>query len=128
MPQKILVTDDSPTVLEIMRQVLSDAGYNVITAVDGQEAVDKAKTEKPDLIILDLMLPKIDGYKVCAMLKFNKAYQNIPVILLTARTGDSDIEMGREVKADAYIVKPFEPETLILKIRSLLEKRTQDET
>ena len=119
---KILITEDSPTILEMMKQVLSDAGYEVVAAVDGQDAMDKVKSNKPDLIVLDLMLPKIDGYKVCAMLKFNKSYQNIPIIILTARAGEADKKLGEEVHADAYITKPFEPEALLEKIENLLKK------
>jgi Response regulators consisting of a CheY-like receiver domain and a winged-helix DNA-binding domain len=108
MPKKILVTDDSPTIVAITKELLESAGYSVITATDGQEALEKTKKERPDLIVLDLMLPKIDGYKVCAMLKFDKNYSKIPVIILTARAGESDKELGAEVRADAYVTKPFD--------------------
>jgi len=121
MPKKILITEDSPTVLAIAKETLEKGGYTVVTAVDGQDAMDKTKKERPDLIILDLMLPKIDGYKVCAMLKFNKEYQNIPVIILTARAGEADKKMGGDVKADAYITKPFDQEVLLTKIEELLK-------
>lgn len=123
MPKKILVTEDSPTVLAIAKETLESAGYAVVTAVDGQDAMDKTKKERPDLIVLDLMLPKIDGYKVCAMLKFNKDYQHIPVIILTARAGEADKKMGNDVKADAYIIKPFEPQALLAKIGDLLKNK-----
>jgi len=123
MPKKILITEDSPTVLAIAKETLEKGGYTVVTAVDGQDAMDKTKKERPDLIILDLMLPKIDGYKVCAMLKFNKEYQNIPVIILTARAGEADKKMGGDVKADAYITKPFEPQALLAKIGELLKDK-----
>ena len=124
MPKKILVTDDSPTIVAMIKELLDSAGYSVVTAADGQEALSKAKKEKPDLIVLDLMLPKIDGYKVCAMLKFNTDYQNIPIIIFTARAGEADKKMGGDVKADAYITKPFEPEALLSKIEELLKGKT----
>lgn len=117
---KILITEDSPTILEILKSVLVEEGYDVIAAVDGQQALELVRTEKPDLIVLDLMLPKIDGYKVCRMLKFDEKYKNIPIIMLTARTKESDENLGKEVGADAYIRKPFEPEIIIDKIRELL--------
>lgn len=120
MAKKILVADDSPTIVAMIKDVLTEAGYDTIEAPDGQTALEKAKKEKPDLIILDLMLPKIDGYKVCAMLKFDRLYEKIPVIILTARGGESDKEMGKEVRANSYITKPFEPQDLLDKIKKLL--------
>ena len=122
MNKKILITEDSPTILAITKDTLESVGYSVICAVDGQEGLDKARKEMPDLIILDLMLPKIDGYKVCRMLKFDERYKKIPVILLTARAGETDVKLGREVGADAYIIKPFEPEILLSKITELLNR------
>ena len=120
MAKKILITEDSPTVLEILKSVLAEEGYEVIAASDGQQALNLAKTEKPDLMVLDLMLPKIDGYKVCRMLKFDEKYKDIPIIMLTARTKESDENLGKEVGADAYIRKPFQPEVIIDQIRKLL--------
>jgi len=120
MPKKILVAEDSATISEMMKQSLEEAGFSVITAADGQDALEKARTQNSDLIVLDLMLPKIDGYKVCRMLKFDEKYKNIPVVILTARSGDADKKLASEVRADAYLVKPFEPETLISKIKEFL--------
>ncbi len=96
--------------------------YEVITAFDGQEGLDKARHEKPDLIILDLMLPKIDGYKVCRMLKFDEKYKKIAIILFTARSQKADEKVGFEVGADAYITKPFDPKVLLEKIKILLKE------
>ena len=118
---RILLVEDEEDLVQTMLIQLKAAGYEVIVARDGLEGLDKAKKEKPDLIILDLMLPKIDGYKVCAMLKFNTDYQNIPVIIFTARAGEADKKMGTDVKADAYITKPFEPQALLSKIEDLLK-------
>jgi DNA-binding response OmpR family regulator len=119
--KKILITEDSPTVLAITKAALEEAGYEAIAAVDGQEALDKARKENPDLIILDLMLPKIDGYKVCRMLKFDEKYKNIPVIIFTARAQEEDKKLGQDVGADAYLTKPFEPQALLGKIQELLQ-------
>jgi DNA-binding response OmpR family regulator len=83
--------------------------------------LDKARKENPDLIILDLMLPKIDGYKVCRMLKFDEKYKNIPVIIFTARAQEEDKKLGQDVGADAYLTKPFEPQALLGKIQELLQ-------
>ena len=120
--KKILIAEDSPTVLAILKSTLEEAGYSVVAAIDGQEALAKAKIEKPDLFILDLMLPKVDGYKVCGMLKFDKTFSKTPVIILTARAGDADKEMAKDVKADDYMTKPFEPSELIPKIKKFLKE------
>ncbi|MCF7908243.1 MAG: response regulator [Candidatus Omnitrophica bacterium] len=119
MAKKILVVDDEAALVEMLKMRLEASGYDVLFAYDGQEALDKAKKSNPDLIILDLMLPKVDGYKVCRMLKFDEKYKSIPIILFTARAQDSDKKMGQEVGADAYIVKPFEPKVLLDKIKEL---------
>ena len=118
--QKILVTEDSQTILDMVKDLLEGEGYSVITAMDGQEAFNKAKSEKPDLIILDLMLPKLDGYKVCRMLKFDDNYKHIPIVIFTARASEADRKMGGDVAADAYITKPFQPEELLSKVRDLI--------
>jgi DNA-binding response OmpR family regulator len=120
--KKILVIDDETDLTEMLVLRLEANGYQVISACNGQEGLDKARTEKPDLIILDLMLPKIDGYKVCRMLKFDERYRHIPIILFTARAQELDIKLGKEVGADAYIIKPFEPDILLSKVAELLKK------
>ena len=117
--KKILVVDDEPQLLEMVQIRLEAANYEVITAADGQEGLEKARNEKPDLIVLDLMLPKLDGYRVCRMLKFDEKYKNIPIILFTARAQDSDRQMGKEVGADVYITKPFDSEVLLAEIKKL---------
>jgi len=117
--KRILVVDDEQALVELVKMRLETNGYEVLSAFDGQEALDKARKEKPDLIILDLMLPKIDGYKVCRMLKFDEKYKKIPIILFTARAQESDKKMGQDVGADSYIVKPFEPKALLAKIKEL---------
>ena len=119
--KKILIVDDEPELVEMVKIRLESYKYEVIVAYDGQEALKKARQEKPDLIILDLMLPKIDGYKVCRMLKFDEEYKKIPIIMFTARSQESDEKLGYECGADAYITKPFEPAVLLAKIKELVE-------
>jgi DNA-binding response OmpR family regulator len=119
--KRLLIVEDEADLVEMVKMRLEASGFEVSAAYDGQEGLDKAKKEKPDLIILDLMLPKIDGYKVCRMLKFDEKYRNIPIIMFTARAQESDRKLGEGVGADAYIVKPFEPQALLSKISELLK-------
>jgi DNA-binding response OmpR family regulator len=122
MAKRILVVDDEIDLVGMLTMRLEANDYEVFSAYDGQDGLDKARALKPDLIILDLMLPKIDGYKVCRMLKFDEKYKQIPIILFTARAQESDIKLGKEVGADAYLTKPFEPNILLGKIAELLKK------
>jgi DNA-binding response OmpR family regulator len=119
--KRVLVVDDEADLVEMLTLRLEANDYEVITASDGQEGLEKARKEKPDLIILDLMLPKMDGYKVCRMLKFDEKFKQIPVILFTARAQESDVRLGEEVGANAYLTKPFEPAILLAKIKELIE-------
>ena len=120
---KILLVEDEKVLIETVTLRLKANGYEVISASDGFEGLEKAKKEKPDLIILDLMLPKMDGYKVCGLLKADTRYNKIPIIMFTARAQESDKKMGKEVGADAYITKPFEPQALLEKIHQLLKEQ-----
>ena len=119
-PKKILVVDDEPGIVELLEMRLKATGYEVSSAYDGVEALEKAKREKPDLVILDLMLPKMDGYKVCALLKKDARYARIPIVMFTARAQEEDRKMGLEAGADGYITKPFEPQVLLDKIQQLI--------
>jgi len=119
--KKILIVDDEVDILRLVGARLKLLGFDVITAMDGKEGLDKARSEKPDLMILDLMLPHLDGYQVCKMLKLDETYKNIPIILFTAKASEEDKEVGVEAGADAYITKPFEPEILLGKIKELLK-------
>jgi len=121
--KRILIVDDEEDILDVLRFRLEANNYEVLSASDGQEGLNKAKSEKPDLIILDLMLPKLDGYKVCRMLKFDESYKSIPIIIFTARAQKKDEEFDMEMGADAYIAKPFEPAILLGKMEELLEKK-----
>ena len=119
---KILLVDDEEDIVETVKVRLEANDYEVIVAVDGVEALDKARQEKPDLMILDLMLPKMDGYKVCGLLKKDARYAKMPIIIFTARAQESDEKLGKEVGADAYMGKPFKPQLLLDKIKELLQK------
>ena len=120
MTKRILVIDDEPELVKAIQIRLEIAGYETLVAHDGMEGLDKARKENPDLILLDLMLPKMDGYKVCALLKRDKNYSKIPVIMLTERTLERHKRQGMELGADAYITKPFQYEVVLAKIKELL--------
>ena len=114
MAKKILVIEDSPTIMEIKCSVLEEAGYQTIRATEGIEGIQKVREEKPDLILLDIKLPDMDGYQVCRMLKSDEELKHIPVVMATASKIEKKDEFwGFQVGADGYIVEPFEPEELI---------------
>ena len=122
MPKKILLVDDEESLVMLLTERLKFNGYDVITAADGQEGLDKAKKEKPDLILLDVMMQKMNGYQVSRLLKFDQRFKHIPIIMLTARTQAIDMKTGKETGADAYITKPFESENLIAEIKKFLKE------
>ncbi len=119
--KKILIVEDEENLVKLVTVRLQANNYDVVSAGDGYAAIDKVRLDKPDLIVLDLMLPKMDGYKVCRMLKFDARYKHIPIIIFSARAQDSDKKMAQEVGADDYIVKPFEAEVFLSKIKNLLK-------
>ena len=121
--KRILVVDDEQDMIYAVKLQLEARGFEVLTACDGQEGLNVARRESPDLIILDVMLPKVDGYKICRMLKFDRKYNAIPVIMFTARMQEGDRQTGYEVGADAYMAKPFEPRKLLDKINELLKRK-----
>ena len=120
--KKILIVEDEPDIVETIRFTLEALGYKCLVAYDGMEAMQKVKSENPDLIILDIMLPKMHGYKVCRLLKFDKRHKEVPVIMLTARAQEEDKRIGKETGADEYMTKPFEMEDLIKLIEKYLKK------
>lgn len=120
MAKRILVVDDEVRVLAVIQQRLESAGYEVVTAMDGTEGYAKARSVKPDLIILDLILPNLNGYQVCSLLKRDSTYKWIPIVMLTARSQEKDIEEGMKVGADAYMTKPFDHVALLDQIARLL--------
>ncbi len=125
--EKILVVDDEEDILELVRYNLSKERYQVTSALSGETALDKARMEHPDLILLDLMLPGLGGLDVFRELKRYPATSNIPIIMLTAKTEEADIVVGLELGADDYIVKPFSPRVLLARIKAVLRRRERDE-
>jgi len=122
---KILVVEDETDILEMIEYNLLKDKYEVITSVSGSDAVELALLNIPDLILLDLMLPDIDGFEVCRQIKRNSATENIPIVMLTARGEESDIVTGLELGADDYITKPFSPKVLIARIRAVLRRKSE---
>lgn len=120
--KQLLVVDDEQDMLLAVKLRLQASGYEVHTAVDGIEGLNLARQLKPDLIILDIMLPKMNGYKVSRFLKFDEEFKHIPVIMLTALAGDDDRTTGVETGANAYITKPFETQDLIDTVRKFLNE------
>ncbi len=120
---RLLLVDDEQSLVKLVKKRLEAEGFQVSVAVDGEEALQKAREELPDLIILDVMLPKMTGHEVCLILKQDPRYQNIPIILFTALAQARDEKIGFECGADAYIRKPFRAPDLVEKIRSLINPR-----
>ena len=115
----ILVVDDEPHVRKLLKANLESSGYAVLTAADGQQAVEMAEQELPDLIILDLMLPKLDGYAVCKRIR---EFSAVPIIMLTARSAEVDLVHGFDVGADDYLTKPFAINELLVRVRAVLRR------
>lgn len=121
--KRILVVDDEPDILLLVKKILETAGYYVDTASTGHEALEKVRKVSPNLIVLDLMLPGLDGYQICGILRHDRVSMKIPILILTARTQPKDYELGMKVGASAYMTKPFEPSTLLTKIEELLNMK-----
>ena len=119
---KILVVDDEPDALELIQFNLQTAGFQVTTAADGEEALKKARATVPDLMILDVMLPEVDGMEVCKILRRDPATSGIPIIMVTAKAAEIDRVLGLEFGADDYVIKPFSPRELVLRVKSLLRR------
>jgi two-component system, OmpR family, alkaline phosphatase synthesis response regulator PhoP len=125
--ERILVVDDEEDILELVRYNLAKEGYRVRCVQSGEQALAKAGEEVPDMILLDLMLPGLDGLDVCRALKKNPATAGIPLIMLTAKGEDADIVTGLELGADDYVTKPFSPRVLLARIKATFRKRKQEE-
>ncbi|WP_020612351.1 response regulator [Sediminispirochaeta bajacaliforniensis] len=121
--ETILVVDDEHDILELLKYNLEREGYSVITVETGEAAAATAAAKQPDLIILDLMLPGIDGVEVCKRIRSRDEVKDIPIIMLTAKSEDSDVISGLEVGADDYMTKPFSPKVLVARIRALLRRK-----
>jgi DNA-binding response OmpR family regulator len=120
--ERILVVDDDPLIVRLVRTHLDKAGYRVLTAADGEQALDIAATELPDLVVLDLMLPRIDGYEVCRRIR---EFSLMPVVMLTARGEQVDKLRGFEMGADDYLSKPFAPQELLARVQAVLRRSKQ---
>jgi len=125
MPKKILLVDDEPEILEICGDYLKASSYDVVTAKDGAQGVSTFRREKPDLIVLDLMLPEMDGMDVCRTIRHES---NVPIIMLTARVEEMDKLIGLEIGADDYMTKPFSPRELVARVRVVLRRVSGDST
>ena len=123
---KILVVDDEPDALEVLGFNLKNAGYEVTTADDGDAALKKARQQLPDLILLDLMLPEVDGLEVCKLLRRDPATSAIPIIMVTAKAGEIDRVVGLELGADDYVTKPFSPRELLARAKALLRRKSPE--
>jgi adenylate cyclase len=122
-PPRILTVDDNPTNLEILRVRLNAQGYEVVAALDGEDALARVRELEPDLVLLDVMMPKLDGFSVLKQLRQETAGRFVPVILVTAQADTRDIVTGLEAGADDYITKPFEQAALVIRVRSLLRAK-----
>lgn len=118
--KRILIIEDEQDIVETLKMRLELEDYECLVAYDGNRGLERARNEKPDLILLDVMLPGMDGYKVCRLLKFDERYKKIPIIMLTARVQQQDRLTGEQTGADYYMTKPFKAEQLIAKIKELL--------
>jgi len=123
---RILVVDDEPDALELIKFNLKDSGYQVVTAPDGRKALEVIRNERPDLVVLDLMLPEVDGLEVCKIIRRNAETSELPIIMLTAKAAEIDRVLGLELGADDYLTKPFSPRELTLRIKNLLKRNTTE--
>ncbi len=124
----ILVVDDEEDIRLVLEARLTAAGFRVETAANGMEALSKIRTSPPDLVVLDLMLPGIDGFGICGMVKRDQRFSRIPIIMLTARVQSNDRKTSAKLGADAFIAKPFQAEELIARIKELLNPTQPDST
>ncbi|HTA30081.1 MAG TPA: response regulator transcription factor [Candidatus Cybelea sp.] len=123
MKAKILVVDDEPDMVELIDTNLTAAGFSVLMAATGQEALRLARTQQPQLILLDVMLPELDGLEICKRLRLDPATRAIPIVMLTARASEIDRVLGLELGADDYVTKPFSVRELVLRVKKLLNRQ-----
>jgi two-component system alkaline phosphatase synthesis response regulator PhoP len=130
MPEKILVVDDDPDILDALTMILESQGYQVVTARDGIEGLANLKAEKPDLMVLDLLMPKMDGWAVCKELQDPRwsKYKDIPILILTSVREDAsrrryELETGLELDVDDYVEKPFNPDVLLERVSKLIKRK-----
>jgi two-component system, OmpR family, alkaline phosphatase synthesis response regulator PhoP len=123
MPKKIFIVDDEPQIVKVLKAYLEKAGYQVMTADDGKNALDIFQREKPDFMILDLNLPSLDGLEVCKSIRRDS---NIPILMLTARVEEADKLIGLELGADDYVIKPFSPREVVARVRTILRRAASE--
>lgn len=126
--KSVLLVEDDEDILELLRYNLSEEGYLVDCAVSGEEALRMMVNRLPDLVVLDLMLPGLDGIEVCKTIKRDPRTSHVPIVMLTARSDDTDIVAGLELGADDYITKPFSPRVLVARIRAVLRRKSKEQT
>ena len=124
MPKKILAVDDERHIVRLVEVNLARAGYNVVTAFDGREALQKVESEKPDLVVLDVMMPFMDGFEVLRTLKADPKTAEIPVIMLTAKAQDADVFRGWQSGVDCYLTKPFNPMELLTFVKRIFDSQS----
>ena len=127
MAYKILVVDDEPTIVRLMEFILARQGHEMLVAVNGEEALEKIRAHSPDLVLLDIMMPRIDGYEVARLVRADPATASLPIIMLSAKAQEEDIRRGVEVGVDEYITKPFSPEHLVHVVAGYLSRLNKDE-
>jgi CheY-like chemotaxis protein len=128
MAYKILVVDDEPTIVRLMEFILARQGHEMLVAVNGQEALEHIRAHAPDLVLLDIMMPRIDGYEVARALRADPATADLPIIMLSAKAQEEDIRKGVEVGVDEYITKPFSPEHLVHVVADYLGRLNKDDS
>ena len=126
MPKEILIVDDEPSIVVPIQFLMEQQGYTVMVAENGESALDIIYKYKPDLILLDIMLPRIDGYEVCEIVRLDPRYRDIKIIFITAKGREVEIAKGLALGADAYITKPFSNTELVSKVKKLLEEANQN--
>jgi len=120
MTKKILIIEDDPNMRKLVKYNLEKEGYAVIPAESGNEGLRLARQEKPDLMVVDVLLPKMDGFTICRMLRYDEKFKHLPIILLTSQVTEKHKSTGKEVGGDVYLTKPYKPEVLLEKVRNLL--------
>jgi two-component system alkaline phosphatase synthesis response regulator PhoP/two-component system response regulator VicR len=127
MPKKILAVDDERHIVRLVQVNLERAGYQVVTAFDGKEALEKVKAENPDLVVLDVMMPYMDGFEVLQNLRKDPSTRELPVIMLTAKAQDADVFRGWQSGVDCYLTKPFNPMELIVFVKRIFKSQEEDD-
>ena len=127
MPQRILVVDDDKSIIKVLRGYLEQSGYQVLTAADGETALHMLRRERPDLVILDLMMPNLDGWEVTRIVRADRVLAATPIIMLTARVEDTDKIVGLELGADDYVTKPFNAREVVARVNALLRRTRLDQ-